>query len=178
MSRRRRIVLVAFAVLAVGALGATALANGTATVKMRDACDAESFNAVIGPGTCVDAGNVTFDEMIASLVKHGNHPLWRNTPTTRTVHHGAVVDVANVGGEFHTFSHTEEFGGGFVPELNEVLGLDEIADGCLLAPGPTNAFVPAGGTGTIDTAELEPGVHKFMCCIHPWMQSSLMVKKG
>ena len=83
--------LVAFAVLAVGALGATALANGTATVKMRDACDAESFNAVIGPGTCVDAGNVTFDEMIASLAS--TEPLG-NTPTTRTVHHGSVVDVA------------------------------------------------------------------------------------
>jgi plastocyanin len=177
MSRKRRMVVIAVAVLGVvGAVGAAALANGTATVKIRDACDAASFNAVIGPGTCVDAGNVTFEEMIDSLVRHGEHPLWHNTPTTRTVHHGTIVDVANVGGEFHTFSRTEEFGGGFVPELNEVLGLEEIADGCLLGPGPTNAFVPAGGTGTINTAALEPGVHKFMCCIHPWMRSTLMVK--
>jgi hypothetical protein len=176
MSRKRRVVVLVFAVLTVGAVGATALANGAATVKMRDACDAASFNAVIGPGTCVDAGNVTFEELIDSLVRHGEHPLWRNTPTTRTVHHGSTVNVANVGGEFHTFSHTEEFGGGFVDELNDVLGLEEIADGCLLGPGPTNAFVPAGGTGTIDTAALEPGVHKFMCCIHPWMHSTLMVK--
>ena len=176
MSRKRRIfVVTAGIVAAVAAVGA-AMANGTATVKLRDACDEASFNAVIGPGTCVDAGNVTFDEMIASLIAHGEHPLWHNTPTTRTVHHGAVVDVANVGGEFHTFSHTEEFGAGFVPELNEVLGLEEIADGCLLGPGPTNAFVPAGATGSIDTAALEPGVHKFMCCIHPWMRSTLMVK--
>ena len=176
MSRRRWLVVLAFTVLVVGSVGATALANGTATVKVRDACDAESFNAVIGPGTCVDAGNVTFDEFIGSLVKHGEHPLWRNTPTTRTVHHGAVVDVENVGGEFHTFSRTDEYGGGFVAELNEILGLEEIADGCLLGPGPTNAFVPAGASGTIDTAALEPGVHKFMCCIHPWMRSTLMVE--
>jgi hypothetical protein len=175
MSRKRRFVVVAAAVLAVGGAGATALASEDATVKLRDACDEASFNAVIGPGTCVDAGNVTFEEFIGSLVQHGEHPLWRNTPTTRTVHHGSIVDVANVGGEFHTFSHTQEFGGGFVDELNEILGLEEIADGCLLGPGPTNAFVPAGGTGTIDTAALEPGVHKFMCCIHPWMRSTLTV---
>jgi plastocyanin len=176
MLRKRRIMVGTVALVAAVAAVGAALANGTATVKLRDACDADSFNAVIGPGTCVDAGNVTFEEFIASLVAHGEHPLWRNTPTTRTVHHGAVVNVANVGGEFHTFSHTEEFGAGFVPELNEVLGLEELADGCLLGPGPTNAFVPAGGTGTIDTAVLEPGVHKFMCCIHPWMRSTLTVK--
>jgi plastocyanin len=168
-------VVTAGLVVAVAAVG-VALASSNPTVKLRDACDEASFNAVIGPGTCVDAGNVTFDELIASLVAHGEHPLWRNTPTTRTVHHGAVVDVDNVGGEFHTFTHTEEFGAGFVPELNEVLGLEEIADGCLLDPGPTNAFVPAGGTGAINTALLEPGVHKFMCCIHPWMRSTLTVE--
>jgi plastocyanin len=153
MLRKRRIMVGTVALVAAVAAVGAALANGTATVKLRDACDADSFNAVIGPGTCVDAGNVTFEEFIASLVAHGEHPLWRNTPTTRTVHHGAVV-----------------------PELNEVLGLEELADGCLLGPGPTNAFVPAGGTGTIDTAVLEPGVHKFMCCIHPWMRSTLTVK--
>jgi hypothetical protein len=177
MTRRRRIAVIAAAVLGVvGAVGASALASGAGGFLLRDACDEESFNAAVGEGTCVDGGNVTFDKFIRSLEEHGEHPQWRNSPRTRLVHRGEIVPVSNVGGEFHTFSHTNEFGGGFVDEINEILGLEEIADGCLLGPGPTNAFVPAGGEGAIDTSTLEPGVHKFMCCIHPWMQSTIRVR--
>jgi plastocyanin len=176
MFRRRRVAAAVVTAVAVGFVGTTAFAGSEPTVKMRDACDAASFNAVVGPGTCIDSGNVTFDEMIASLVKHQNHALWNFTPTTRTVHLGSTVEVANVGGEFHTFSRTNDYGGGFVDELNDVLGLTTIADGCTQPPGPTNAFVEAGGTGAISTTALGPGTHKFICCIHPWMRSTLTVR--
>jgi plastocyanin len=176
MFRRRRVAAAVITAVAVGAAGASAFAASEPTVKMRDACDEASFNAVVGPGTCIDAGNVTFDEFVDSLVQHQNHPLWNFTPTTRTVELGSTVDVANVGGEFHTFSRTDEFGGGFVEFLNDILGLTTIADGCMEPPGPTNAFVDAGDTGTISTTALGPGTHKFICCIHPWMQSTLTVR--
>jgi plastocyanin len=176
MSSRRRVVVLVLAVLAVGAAGASAFASDEPTVKLRDACDEASFNAVVGEGTCIDAGNVTFDDFVDSLVMHGNHPLWRFTPSTRTVLFGSTVEVANVGGEFHTFSRTDEFGGGFVDFLNDILGLTTIADGCTEPPGPTNAFVEAGDTGTISTTALGRGTHKFICCIHPWMQSTLTVR--
>jgi plastocyanin len=176
MSPRRLLAAVAAVVLVVGVLVASAVASDEPTVKMRDACDAASFNAVVGPGTCINSGNVTFGEMIASLEEHQNAPLWNFTPTTRTVHLGSTVNVANVGGEFHTFSRTNQFGGGFVDELNDVLGLTTIADGCTQPPGPTNAFVEAGGTGTISTTALGLGTHRFMCCIHPWMRSTLTVR--
>ena len=166
MFRRRRVAAAAVTAVAVGVLAASAFATSEPTVKVRDSCDEASFNAVVGDGTCIDAGNVTFDDFVGSLMKHKNHPLWNFTPTTRTVHLGSTVEVANVGGEFHTFSRTNEFGGGFVDFLNDILGLTTIADGCTQPPGPTNAFIEAGDTGTISTTALGLGTHKFICCIH------------
>ena len=176
MFRRRRVAAAVITAVAVGIAGTSAFAASEPTVKMLDSCDEASFNAAVGDGTCIDAGNVTFDDFVDSLVMHQNHPLWRFTPTTRTVHLGSTVEVANVGGEFHTYSRTDEFGGGFVDFLNGILGLTTIADGCMEPPGPTNAFVAAGETGTISTTALGVGTHKFICCIHPWMQSTLTVR--
>jgi plastocyanin len=102
--------------------------------------------------------------------------LWRFTPGSATVPAGQTIPVGNVGGEFHTFSRTAEFGGGFVEELNELLGLDEIADGCTQPPGATNLFLAAGESGAISTAALGSGTHRFMCCIHPWMRATYQVQ--
>ena len=177
--RKKVVPALAVVVLALAAVGASAFAAGGPRVVMKDACDPASFNEVIGEGTCIEGGHpshVTFGEMIDSLIQHGEHPGWRFTPLHRVVHLGQDVQIDNVGGEFHTYSRTDEFGGGFVPELNEILGLDEIADGCLLPPGPTNAFVPAQGMGSISTTALGVGTHKFLCCIHPWMKGTLTVR--
>jgi plastocyanin len=162
-------VLLACAVLAAPAAGAPA-------VKMRDACDPATFNAVLGAGACIDGGNVTFDAFIDRLIRTGDHPLWRFTPGSATVPAGQTIPVSNVGGEFHTFSRTVEFGGGFADELNELLGLDEIADGCMEPPGATNLFLGAGESGTIAAAALGSGTHRFMCCIHPWMRATYRVQ--
>ena len=162
-------VLLACAVLAAPAAGAP-------SVKMRDSCDPASFNAVLGAGACIDGGNVTFDAFIDRLIRTGDHPLWRFTPGSATIPAGQTIPVSNVGGEFHTFSRTDEFGGGFVEDLNELLGLDEIADGCTQPPGATNLFLGAGESGTIAAAALGSGTHRFMCCIHPWMRSTYRVQ--
>jgi hypothetical protein len=145
-------------------------------VKVRDACDPATFNAALGPGTCIDGGNVTFDSFIDRLIRTGDHPLWRFTPGRATVPARQTISVSNVGGEFHTFSRTDEFGGGFVEELNEILGLEEIADGCTQPPGPTNLFLDAGASGTIEADALGSGTHRFICCIHPWMRATYQVQ--
>jgi plastocyanin len=162
-------VLLVYAVLAAPAAGAP-------TVKMRDACDPATFNAVLGAGACIDGGNATFDAFIDRLMRTGDHPLWRFTPGSATVPAGQTIVVGNVGGEFHTFSRTVQFGGGFVKDLNELLGLDEIADGCTQPPGATNLFLAAGESGTISTTALGSGTHRFMCCIHPWMRATYRVQ--
>jgi plastocyanin len=162
------------AALASAALAAPAA--GAPMVKLRDACDPATFNAVLGADACVGNGNVTFDEFIDRLLRTGDHPLWRFTPSRATIAAGQAIPVSNVGGEFHTFSRTEEFGGGFVAELNELLGLDVIADGCTQPPGPTNLFLGAGESGTISSAALGSGTHRFLCCVHPWMRATYRVQ--
>jgi plastocyanin len=162
------------AALACAAVAAPAA--GAPMVKVRDACDPATFNAVLGAGACVGGGNVTFDAFIDRLIRTGDHPLWRFTPGRATVPAGQTIPVSNVGGEFHTFSRTEEFGGGFVEELNDLLGLEQIADGCTQPPGAGNLFLGAGDSGTISTAALGSGTHRFLCCIHPWMRATYRVQ--
>lgn len=164
------------AIVALACVAVAPPAGAAPTVHVRDACDPATFNAVLGADACVDGGNVTFDSFIDRLIRTGDHPLWRFTPGRATIPAGESIPVSNVGGEFHTFSRTTEFGGGFVDELNELLGLEEIADGCKQPPGPTNLFLGAGESGSVSTAALGSGTHRFLCCIHPWMRATYRVQ--
>jgi len=137
-------------------------------ILMLDQCDPESFNAVIGPGTCVDRnGGLSFSKFIAQLEKHQQVASWRFSPGVIHVSKEVTLPIVNKGGEVHTFTEVEEFGGGIVPDLNELTGLDEIAPECLALSGAD--FIPAGGE---TTHTFEPGESdKYMCCIHPWMRA-------
>jgi plastocyanin len=77
----------------------------------------------------------------------------------------------NQGGETHTFTEVEQFGGGIVPSLNE-----------LSHAGPSRRsvgrfegddFVAPGGTYREQVSET--GTVKFQCCIHPWMKLEAQV---
>jgi hypothetical protein len=79
----------------------------------------------------------------------------------------------NRGGEVHTFTEVEEFGGGIVPLLNQLSHNTAVAPECqALAPSD---FVPAGGT-TSDDVE-EAGVEHYQCCIHPWMRTTVIARQ-
>lgn len=148
-------------------------------VKMRDECDPVTFNAVIGPGTCVGDGTVTFSEFIAELAATRQAATWRFAPRRASVERGERIVVRNVGGEVHTFTEVAEFGPGIVPELNElVFGV----------PGPPllefldlepSDFIAPGGKVKLRTGKhgLGPGRHRFECAIHPWMQATIRVAR-
>jgi hypothetical protein len=68
----------------------------------------------------------------------------------------------------HTYTEVEDFGGGFVPLLN---GAMATAPEC--ANPATLTFVAYGGSQTL--TGLESGLHKFQCCIHPWMRAAVRV---
>jgi plastocyanin len=93
------------------------------------------------------------------------HPAWRNEPSYVSVQEGRTVRVKNEGGRGHTFTEVTEYGGGVVGILN--VGLNPASECAAAAP------LPPGATQELN---LDPGLHKFQCCIHPWMRAAIRVE--
>jgi hypothetical protein len=55
-------------------------------VNMQDACDAATFNVVLGDGTCNRQGGMKFDQFIAMLTKLGVAGPWHFASKTLTGH--------------------------------------------------------------------------------------------
>jgi len=144
--------------------------HGQQTITMFDACDSDSFNAVLGAGTCVRNGGVAFDMFLELLRRHQSVGAWHFTPPQGALGVGDVLLAVNKGGEAHTFTEVENFGGGIVPLLNDLTGLTTVAPECNQA-----AFIPPGGSSS--EVEDEEGVEKYQCCIHPWMRAEIRVGK-
>jgi hypothetical protein len=144
-------------------------------INMHDACDGATFNAAVGEGTCNRNGGVKFDQFIAMLTKNGVAGPWNFAPNTLSGHAGETLVAVNQGGEEHTFTEVEEFGGGIVPPLNDLSHNPTVAPECAaLVPG-SDDFVPPGGTYR-EEEPLEVGeTAKFQCCIHPWMRLEVQV---
>jgi hypothetical protein len=147
-------------------------------VRLRDACDPATFDAVLGPGACVKDGSVTFDEFIAELTEKRAVGAWKNNPDQFGARVGVTLEVANIGGEVHTFTRVASFGGGIVPLLNDLSGNPAVAPECTQLTGVD--FIAAGGTVVIRTGTgmLGAGTHRFQCCIHPWMRTTATLQKS
>jgi hypothetical protein len=145
-----------------------------------DSCDPASFNAALGPGTCVKNGHTTFPEFIAQLQSTGVARDWRFTPEQLTARFGVNLLGNNVGGEEHTFTPVRQFGGGVIPLLNELTGNPVVAQECLSLED--DDFVESGGKYLIESEELSEaadnsGIARVQCCIHPWMRSVVRLEK-
>jgi plastocyanin len=174
--RRRRLATMAGVVallLLVPAAGASA-ASVTRQVQVLDDCDPATFNAMFGPGTCVKDGTTTFPAFVGQLLAQGRAPAWRFAPGQLKLDAGGRLQANNRGGEDHTFTEVANFGGGCIQGLNDLLGLTPVPE-CAGFPGGAfgATLVPAGGTVT--TVALPPGVHRYECLIHPWMQTTVTV---
>ena len=146
--------------------------DGVRRIEMFDACDPASFNAVLGAGACVRSGGVTFAKFIDQVTKHGSAGAWHFAPPIVQARVGQTLLAINRGGEEHTFTEVEEFGGGFVQALNDASGNPVPAPECL---SPAVEIVPAGGTTTDDVEEA--GTEKYQCCIHPWMRTTVNARE-
>jgi len=136
-------------------------------IQMMDGCDPASFDAVLGAGACTRPGGVAFEKFIELVGKHQAMGAWHFAPSTINVKVGQELLAINSGGETHTFTEVEAFGGGIVPELNALLGNPVVAPECVaLEP---DDFVPPGGTYSDDVDE--EGDELYQCCIHPWMRA-------
>jgi plastocyanin len=151
-------------------------------VAMVDTCDPATFNAAI-PGVCaftphrhdtpfLEFVGLLFSPLAANVI---GHPAWQFSPGYVSTLDGRTVRVTNAGGEAHTFTEVAAFGGGFVPLLNGVGGP---AGTVPLVPAPACSAMPeiVAPGGTVQIKGLSPGVHKFQCCIHPWMRAVVDVE--
>jgi plastocyanin len=160
-------------------LGWAAAAAGSdrERVTMKDDCDPATFNAAIGPGTCVGDGRTTFQNFIAQLQANGvvaNRSArgWAFRPGQLELESGRGLEARNRGGETHTFTEVANYGGGCVPPVNAALGGLTPVPECA-TPAFAATRVPAGGS--LNVAALAPGLHHFECLIHPWMRTDVVV---
>ena len=143
-------------------------------IDIYDNCDPRDQDAWAPTGGCLideKEGNVPFAEFNLLLVSPLSaavvgHPSWRNEPSYVTVRSNTSVRVENEGGRGHTFTRVAQFGGGTVPQLNQ--GLTQAPE-CVMPSGLLN---PGQG---LDLAGLPVGVHRYQCCIHPWMRAVIKV---
>jgi len=174
----------------------------TKTVRIWDACDPDTFNAAVGPGTCIPGhhGQTKFQDFFAELDLDKIAGGWRFNPLLNAtdgafklvqleLESGDRISLQNVGGETHTFTRVAEYAGGFFDPLNGRTGNPTPAPECArvlpdgtLAPQPesdTNQFVEAATTETgplAGTPVLPLGVTHWQCCIHPWMRLNVAVR--
>ena len=166
-------------VVAIGALGLAEAQDGSQQVVVLDECDPATFNEAFGLGTClnvVSGVGVTVLNFLAALP--AGHPAWLFHPTsTVTIKKKDTLRVVNQGGETHTFTEVAEFGGGFIPELNNppnAPAVPECAGGYVNNADLASMRLIQGSSREL--SGLTKGLHRFQCCVHPWMQMEIEVK--
>jgi hypothetical protein len=174
-SSRRAISVTALAVFALWlVVPGMASAGEARNIGILDRCDPASFNPVLGDEAClIRNSGVPLDTFLERVnPKDGGHNAWRFSPEQVRLSGGQFLRLDNRGGEVHTFTEVDNFGGGFVDELNAAL-----PPGTPLAEpiGPPR-FIAAGER--IDLPLPAAGTHLFECLIHPWMRTTVTQTSG
>lgn len=154
--------------------------KSVAQVVALDECDPTTFNAAIGPDFCKNVAlaplgyATTFQNLFAEAAAGTPDPKWDFEPDKLSVKEGTTVSVVDQGGEPHTFTEVKQFGGGFIPGLNDgEAPVPECAAGFSdVAVAKTRII--QGSTSLV--TGLSKGTHYFQCCIHPWMRMQVEVK--
>jgi hypothetical protein len=180
---------VAVSLVPIAAAAVLLASSNPLVIRMQGPCDPATFNAAVGPGTCIGNGPITFPHFVAELTAAQKVGAWLFDPTSGHVAVGTVLSLENRAGETHTFTKVKEFGGGFIPFINTLSGTPVPAPECATATvgglvpkpeSPSNIFVEAETTEvgpTAGSAILPSGITtKFQCCIHPWMKMEVTVK--
>jgi plastocyanin len=179
MALRYPLYSIGLAFMLVMGTGALAGADETGVVKqvvVLDECEQTSFNATFGDGICINVvttQGVPLPEFLGALP--AGHPQWLFYPATLSIKRGDTVRAVNQGGEVHTFTEVKEFGGGFLPPLNDPPNSAAVPE---CAVGYANISVASTRViqgSSLSVTGLRKGVHHFQCCIHPWMRMDIEV---
>lgn len=178
-ARKRFVIAVGLAGLGALLFGTGGFASEIKTVLIEDQCDPATFNEAFGPGTCASSHQgVTFEHFLHELTLTQSAGGWFFAPRAVRLQEDQMFQAHNGGGEAHTFTEVDDFGGGFIPELNALTGLEptpECAEiGERVAHGNFSDILPPGANS--DPENEEKGTHHYQCCIHPWMRTDVVVK--
>jgi len=151
-----------------------------AQIVALDECDPPTFNAALGFDFCKNVAlaaifpTTTLADLLAEAAAGTPDPKWDFEPDSLSIKKGTPLIVVNQGGEPHTFTEVAQFGGGFIPGLN---------DGQAPVPECAAGFKSVAVARTrilqgsqLQVAGLSKGEHHFQCCIHPWMRVTVDVK--
>ena len=134
-------------------------------VSIFDGCDPASF-ADVGV-SCVRPGGLTFGQFLAQITPGHQPGAWHFAPSELNIKVGETFIALNRGGETHTFTEVEHFGGGRIQLLNDASGNPVEAEECK-NDATVNFLAP--GQKFVDAAD-EEGDELYQCCIHPWMRT-------
>jgi plastocyanin len=148
-----------------------------AQVVALDECDPATFNAALGPDFCKNIAlgySTTFSNLFAEAAAGTPDPNWDFEPDTLKIKEGTIVSVVDQGGEPHTFTEVANFGGGFIPPLNDRQATVPECAGGFSRVAVARTRILQGSS--LQITGLSKGTHNFQCCIHPWMRMSVEVK--
>jgi plastocyanin len=150
----------------------------TVQIVALDECDPATFNSALGADFCRNVAigaSTKLSDLFAKATAGTPDPGWDFEPDTIEIRKGTPLSVVDQGGEPHTFTEVDRFGGGFIAGLNAP-GEDTVPE---CAGGFSNLAVARTRIlqgSEIKVADLSRGKHRFQCCIHPWMRVEVEVK--
>ena len=151
--------------------------HGGTEIHPEDRCDPVTFGALCNPNF---HGGTTLDQFNAELDATKRVAAWEYGGGQGRISLGQSLQVDNKGGETHTFTVVANFGGGRVPILNTKSGLTTVAPECVAGANATNVDIKSGTGISVTTgasgAIKARGTYKVQCCIHPWMQTTVVVQ--
>lgn len=142
-----------------------------------DECDPKTFNDALGADFCKNVtigAFTTLTDLFAKAAAGTPDPGWDFEPDALRVRQGTPILVVDQGGEPHTFTEVKQFGGGFIPGLNNGEETVPECDGGFKNVAVARTRVLQGSQ--LEVSGLTLGQHNFQCCIHPWMRVKVEVQ--
>src|SRR5215467_2526300 len=143
-----------------------------------DECDPKTFNDALGADFCKNATIGAFTTLTDLFAKAGAGTPdqgWAFEPDTLRIKKDTPIVVVDQGGEPHTFTEVKQFGGGFIPPLNNGEATVPECDGGFKNVAVARTRILQGSQ--LQVTGLTLGQHNFQCCIHPWMRVTVQVQE-
>lgn len=149
--------------------------NSHTEIHPEDDCDPATFGALCRAGF---NGSTTLDEFRTEFAASFRVARWEYGGGDIRVDSGQSFRVDNRGGETHTFTVVNQFGGGRVGGLNNPN--EAVAPECVAGANASNVDIASGAGITVTTGAngviKTRGTFRVQCCIHPWMRATVSIR--